>query len=129
MSASHQQQQQIPIESQRPYSTSPQRNVNDPPFTSVIDAEPQKERSYGTMDENEKKLDFIPGPVAAILGSTYCFIILCVSLIFPILHVAFGGAYLGQCPISPNIPIYLIVTGSCGMASIVLTLAVVRDDF
>jgi hypothetical protein len=122
-------QQQSHIERQRTYTTPTQRSVDNPPFTNVLSAEPPTERPYVTTNDDENKLNFIPKPVLGILGSTYCFITLCILLVFPILHVAIGGAYIGQCPIQPYIPVYLIVTGSCGMASIVFTLAIVRYDF
>jgi hypothetical protein len=124
------QEQQTQAEHQLTHSTSPERNVGEPQFSNVFDIEGQREKTYGTINEkNEKKLDIIPGPIAILLGSTYCFITLCILLIFPILQVAFGAAYRDQCTINPNIPIYLIVTGACGMGTIFLILIIVRYNF
>ncbi|CAF0770754.1 unnamed protein product [Rotaria sordida] len=50
---------------------------------------------------------------------------LCIILVIPILEVAIGASYRGQCPINPNIPIYLIVTGACGMTTIFLVLVII----
>ncbi|CAF0797841.1 unnamed protein product [Adineta ricciae] len=77
------------------------------------------------MDDEDNKLNLIPGPILLILGSVYTLIVLCILLIIPILQLAFGGSYLGQCPVEPNIPVYLIVTGACGLASILLTIMIV----
>ncbi|CAF0787719.1 unnamed protein product [Adineta ricciae] len=89
---------------------------------SVITTTTSGERK---MADEDNKLDFIPGPIILILGSVYTLIVLCILLIIPILQLAFGGAYLGQCPVEQNIPIYLIVTGACGLASILLTIMIV----
>lgn len=113
---------------QRPYITSTtQRYTVESTFTGVNDMEQQREKSYGTMNENTENLKYIPGPVAAVLSSMYCFITLCVLLIFPILEVAIGASFKDQCPIQPFIPIYLIVAGSCSMVAILLILIVVRE--
>lgn len=119
--------QQVQTERQRPYSTSPPPNADNPQFTGVMDLEGQREKSYGTMNETENKLKFIPGPVVALLGSMTFFIVLCVLLILPILEVAIGAHYRDQCPINPLIPTYLVVTGACGIVSIVFTLTVVGN--
>ncbi len=123
-----QQQQQIQIEGQQSYSISRQFGAGDPPFTDVLKIEENREERPGTISEDEKNTGFIPKSIAVILGSTYCLIILCVLLVVPILELAIGAAYRNQCPINPNIPVYLIVTGACGIASIVLTIAIVRND-
>ncbi|UJR23363.1 hypothetical protein I4U23_026373 [Adineta vaga] len=77
------------------------------------------------MADTEPELKYIPTPVVAILGSIYTLIVLCILLIFPVLELAFGSYYRSQCPIEPNIPVYLIVTGACGLASIALTIVIV----
>lgn len=82
-----------------------------------------------TSDDIHDQLKFLPKPLLIILGSTNCLIFLCIVLIVPIIEVAIGGAYRDQCTINPNIPVYLIVTGACGIATIVLTLVIVRQDF
>jgi hypothetical protein len=123
--------QQSQVEREQPYSTSPERKTGEPQFSNVFDIEGQREKSYGaiTGNQSDKKHDIIPGFVAVLLGSTYCFIILCILLIVPILYVAFGASYINQCTINPNIPIYLIVNGACGMATILFILIIVRYNF
>ncbi|CAF5030949.1 unnamed protein product, partial [Rotaria sp. Silwood1] len=74
--------------------------------------------------ENKDPIESIPKPILAIVSSIHCFVMLGVTLIIPILEVAIGASYRDQCPMNPNIPIYLIVTGACGMASIVLVLVI-----
>ncbi|CAF2424773.1 unnamed protein product [Rotaria sp. Silwood2] len=76
-------------------------------------------------NENRDPIESIPKPILAILGSIHCLVILCVTLIIPILEVAIGASYRDQCPINSNIPVYLIVTGACGMATIVLAVVIV----
>jgi len=87
-----------------------------------------QKQNIRNMETEQDAFDRIPKPLIAIIGSTYCFIVLCVLLVIPILEIAIGGAFRNQCPINSNIPVYLIVTGVCGLASILLALAVVRDD-
>ncbi|CAF1376407.1 unnamed protein product [Adineta steineri] len=77
-----------------------------------------------TTSDDELKLKFIPGPLAAILGSVYCLVILCILLVIPILQLAIGASFQNQCPVSPNIPTYLIVSGACGIATILLTIII-----
>jgi hypothetical protein len=119
-----QQQQQIHIKGQQSYSTSRQVNSVATPFTEIFNIEERP----ATMSEEDKSSSFIPKSIAVILGSTYCLIILCILLVVPILELAIGATYRNQCPINSNIPVYLIVTGACGIATIVLTIAIVRND-
>jgi hypothetical protein len=118
--------QQSVTDRQQPYSIPPQRNAGETNFTNILDIEAQRGKSIGTRDTTDNQLKFIPAPLMIILSSTYCLIILSVLLIVPILQLAIGAAYRDQCTINSNIPVYLIVTGVCGIASIVLTLVIVR---
>jgi len=126
--SSSMQQQQIQIEGQQSYSTSRQVNSVATTFTEVFNIEENREERPAKMSEDDKNSSFIPKSIAVVLGSTYCLIILCVLLVVPILELAIGATYRNQCPINSNIPVYLIVTGACGIATIVLTIAIVRND-
>jgi hypothetical protein len=111
---------------QQTYSVSPRSNVAEPNFASILDLEGQRAKQTGTAETTENPFKFIPGPLMIILSSTYCLIILSILLVVPILELAIGAAYIDQCTINPNIPVYLIVTGVCGIASIILSLTIVR---
>lgn len=94
-----------------------------------------RQRSYaisglgtGDSDDIHDQMKFIPKPLMIILKSTKCLISLCIALVVPIIEVAIGRAYQDQCTINPNIPVYLIVSGACGMATIGLTLVIVREN-
>ncbi|CAF4006773.1 unnamed protein product [Adineta steineri] len=78
----------------------------------------------GTLVEERKTISFVPDVVTGILGSVYCLVVLFILLIIPILQVAFGAAYRNQCPINSNISVYLIVSGACGIATILLTIII-----
>ena len=107
---------------QQMYSISPPRN-----FTDILEMEGQRGRANVSVDETEHPLKHLPGPLKVILSSTYCLIILAVLLVVPILELAIGGAYSNQCTINPNIPVYLIVTGVCGITCIILSLIIVSE--
>jgi hypothetical protein len=79
-----------------------------------------------TNDSDSNPLQMVTSTAAGILGTTYCLVTLCILLILPIIEVAIGSSFRDQCTIEPRIPTYLVVTGACGIASIVLTLAIVR---
>ncbi|CAF1348574.1 unnamed protein product [Adineta steineri] len=80
------------------------------------------ESGPSTTSDDELKLKFIPGSLVAVLSSVYCLVILFILLVIPILQLAIGASFQNQCPVSPNIPTYLIVSGACGVATIVLTI-------
>jgi hypothetical protein len=128
-STSVSQQQELQTDRQRPYSTSQQHSDGNWSFTNVLNIEENKGTTSGTIGEAKNPMKFIPEPLFIILGSTYCLVILCILLVVPILELAIGAAYRNQCTINSNIPVYLIVTGACGIASIVLTMAIVRYEF
>ena len=79
-----------------------------------------------TNHSDDNPLTMVTTKAAGILGTTYCLITLLILLILPIIEVAIGSSFRDQCTIEPRIPQYLVVTGACGIASIVLTLAIVR---
>jgi hypothetical protein len=113
-------------ERQKPYSISqPQANPSGTTFAD-IERDGGNSRQPATANNTKEKFDYIPSAVTAVLSSIYFLIVLCIMLIIPILELAIGAAYRDQCPINPNIPVYLIVTGACGIATIVLTLMIVR---
>ena len=110
---------------QQTYSISARPNIDEPNFANIIDLEGQRAKQIGAADTAEPQFNFLPGALVLVLSSTYCLIVLCILLIVPILELAIGAAYINQCPINSNIPVYLIVTGVCGIATIILTLTIV----
>ncbi|CAF0967707.1 unnamed protein product [Rotaria magnacalcarata] len=91
----------------------------------MTDIEATRGQPSRTDAEGKMPLDLIPKSLMVVLGSTYCLLVLCVLLVIPILQLAIGASYRDQCTINSNIPVYLIVTGACGMATIILTLVLV----
>jgi hypothetical protein len=91
--------------------------------------ETNRQRAPETTDASGNPLSAATATVAAVLGTTYCLVVLCILLIIPIIELAIGSTFRNQCTINPNIPTYLVVTGACGLASIVLTIAIVRYYF
>ncbi|CAF4230644.1 unnamed protein product, partial [Adineta steineri] len=73
-----------------------------------------------TTSDDQVKPELTRAEVIA--GSVQTFVLLCVLLVIPILQLAIGASFQNQCPVSPNIPTYLIVSGACGIATIVLTI-------
>ncbi|CAF1343593.1 unnamed protein product [Adineta steineri] len=71
-----------------------------------------------TTSEDEARLESSPSD--GIITSVVIFVLLCVLLVIPILQLAIGTSFQNQCPVSPNISTYLIVSGACGIATIVL---------
>ncbi len=96
----------------------------------------QKTNLDGSTNENSKMNEFFPSWFTGILGSGFCLIFLCIILVVPILELIFGLIFQNECPIDNRIPIFLIVTGACGIGSILLSLIMVTfienikcDDF
>ncbi|CAF1343399.1 unnamed protein product [Adineta steineri] len=73
-----------------------------------------------TTSEDEARLESSPSD--GIITSVVIFVLLCVLLVIPILQLAIGASFQNQCPVNPNIPTYLIVSGAFGIATIVLTI-------
>ncbi|CAF0917962.1 unnamed protein product [Adineta ricciae] len=54
-------------------------------------------------------------------GTTYFLISTLLASIIPIIELAIGLSYKGQCPIDQRIPTYMIVAGICGLALVGLS--------
>jgi len=80
----------------------------------------------GSTNNNPTKINFLPSWVTGVLGSGFSLIFLCIMLVIPILELVFGLVFQNQCTIDYRIPIYLIVSGACGIASISIILILVR---
>ena len=53
------------------------------------------------------------------LNTLAAFVYLLILLALPITKLVLGIVYFKQCPIDRNIPIYVIVSGACGLASVI----------
>ncbi len=58
--------------------------------------------------------------------SVFSLICLCIILVISILELVFGLIFANQCPIDNRIPLYLVVSGTCGIANIIMTFNFVR---
>ena len=112
---------------QQTYTVYGQEVTGDRSSTNVNQLEGQGRKTESENDDLAGQLNFVPKALIAVLASTYCLIILSILLIIPIIEIGIGAAYRNQCTINPNIPVYLIVTGACGIATIVLTFVIVRS--
>ena len=120
-----QQQQQEQFQFQRSFPSAPRLSVGGPPFINVFDPQINNVKLPRPREAKERNVRFLPPFVALLLSSTYFLIALCILLIVPILQLAIGLAYRTQCRVNANIPVYLIVTGACGIGSIGLTIVIV----
>jgi hypothetical protein len=101
-------------------------SVGGPPFSNLLfDQQINSLKLPRQRYETPKRIKFLPPFLSLILGSTYFLIALCIILVIPILELAIGIAYYGQCTVNSYIPVYLIVTGGCGIAGVGLTILIV----
>ncbi len=122
-------QESFPSEIQRSYAPTHRLSVGGPPFANLFDPQINDGKLPRPRTESLKRINFFPPFLSLILSSTYFLVALCILLIVPILELAIGIAYSGQCTVNSYIPIYLIVTGACGIAGVGLTILIVRDYF
>jgi hypothetical protein len=120
------QQQQFQTEIQRPFPNTQRLSVGGPPFSNVFDDQINIRKLPRLRQNSLEKTSFLPPFLVLILSSTYFLIALCILLVVPILQLSIGLTYLSQCPVNRLIPIYLIVSGACGIGSIGLTIMMVK---
>jgi len=113
---------------QRSYYPTSRLSVGGPIFSNVFDAPINHRKLPRPRMEVEKKIKFLPPFLSLILGSTYFLIVLCILLVVPIIELVIGIVYVNDCRINHYIPIYLIVTGACGIAGVGLTIVIVRYE-
>jgi hypothetical protein len=127
MSISTNRQLPYPTEIQRPFHPTQRPSVCGPPFSNLLfDPQINNVKLPRPRFESTKRVKFLPPFLSLILGSTYFLVALCIILIIPVLELAIGIAYKDQCTINTYIPVYLIVTGACGIAGVGLTILIVR---
>jgi hypothetical protein len=116
-----------PTEIQRSFHPLQRPSVCGPPFSNLLfDQQINNVKLPRPKYETPKRVKFLPPFLSLILGSTYFLVALCIILVIPVLELAIGIAYNGQCTINNYIPIYLIVTGACGIGGVGLTIVIVR---
>jgi hypothetical protein len=128
-SVSSNRQQSFPTEIQQSFHPTHRLSVGGPPFANLFDQQINDGDLPRPRTESLKRINFFPPFLSLILGSTYFLVALCILLIVPILELAIGIAYYGQCRVNSYIPIYLIVTGACGIGGVGLTIVIVRYSF
>ena len=127
ISVSSNRQASFPSELQQPFHPAQRLSVGGPPFSNVFDQPINHQRLPQPRLETGKQIKFLPPVFSLILGSTYFLVALCIILVIPILELVIGIIYKDECDINRYIPIYLIVTGACGIGGVGLTLIIVRD--
>ena len=120
-----------PISANMPQVFSPNQrpSVSGPQLSSLFDERINDRKLPRLSNGSDKRVNFLPPVLALLLGSKYFLIVLCITLIVPILELAIGIAYRDQCPVNSSIPIYLIVAGACGLAVVGLAIMIVRVCF
>ncbi|CAF3633769.1 unnamed protein product [Rotaria socialis] len=99
----------IPIQ----YQTGP------PPFqryTRIPIVHPIKQKKYSC----ERPPGLFTTLCAGGLNTVAAFIYLCFLLALPITKLVLGILYVNECPVNKNIPLYMIISGACGLAIVVL---------
>lgn len=108
------------------FQTVQRLSFSGPPFSNIFDQQLNTGKLPRLKTDAPRRIKFLPPFLSLILSSTYFLISLCILLVVPILELAIGLAYKDQCPVNNYIPIYLIVTGACGIGGVGLTIVVVR---
>ncbi|CAF1429972.1 unnamed protein product [Didymodactylos carnosus] len=62
----------------------------------------------------------VPGFLAVHFGSTSFLVSLSLYAIIAIFQFVVGLVYIGQCPVQKLIPVYMIVSGACGLALVIV---------
>lgn len=127
VSTSSGRRQPIPIEFPRTFIQMQRPSVSGPQALRFFDQALDNNRLPHLARPNERRINFLPPFLNLILGSNYFLTVLSIILIVPILELAIGIAYQDKCSVNSNIPIYLIVSGACGIITIALTLVIVRE--
>jgi hypothetical protein len=119
----------VPSNQLQAYPPTQRLSVGGPPFSNLFDQQINNGKLPRPRIDRGKRINFLPPFLSLILGSTYFLVALCIILVIPILELAIGIAYKDQCTINPYIPVYLIVTGACGIGGVGLTIVIVGFDF
>ncbi|CAF0839011.1 unnamed protein product [Adineta steineri] len=56
------------------------------------------------------------------LSTCAALVYLCIILALPVTKLVLGILYIGQCPVNKNIPLFMIVSGACGLGIILFLL-------
>jgi len=90
------------------------------------DAPPSYTSIYGQIKDakqnSEGNLDFAKVVFGILIGSVVGLICIGLSGAFPIVQLVIGVKYLDMCPIQSLIPIWLIVSGACGIVQVILSM-------
>lgn len=122
-------QQSYSNDVQHTYHPTARLSVAGPPFTNVFDQQIDSRKLPRPRVEVQKRIKFLPPFLSLILGSRYFLVVLCILLVIPIVELIIGIVYKNNCTINSYIPIYLIVTGACGIGGVGLTIVIVRFPF
>lgn len=89
-----------------------------PQFVPISMIHPAKQKKFAR--------EIPPGLFATLsTGGFHTFaalIYLCLLLALPIIKLVFGILYATECPVNKNIPLYMIVSGACGLTLVLLLL-------
>jgi hypothetical protein len=79
------------------------------------------------MKSSDSKITkYIPSWIHSKYGSVFSLIFLCIILVISILELVFGLIFANQCPIDNRIPLYLVVSGTCGIGNVIMIFNFVR---
>ena len=111
---------------QQIFSTSSMQENNG---RSSVNSTQQMAANWSTLQnaiQNQNK-----GPLICLLTIflTVFLVLIGLMLLIPILEIALGTTYRKECTINSNIPVFLIVAGSCVVANFATTIVAVRYYF
>ncbi len=82
---------------------------------NVIAEPPSYDSLFGMILDTHKTsrncIDFLAKLLLLLLGTIGCTIACSVTVVIPICMIAIGARYFNDCPVEPNIPIFLVVGG------------------
>ena len=84
------------------------------------------DRWKNSNDTAQNQVDVYSIYFSTKFGAICSLVFLCIRCLVPTLQVAIGTTYRTKCTMNPNIPLYLIGVGACGLAHFLLRTITVR---
>lgn len=106
-----------------------------PSYEDAVDpnAEPPSYDSlFGRIRDTHKSsrnlIDFLAKLILLLLGTIGCTVACSITVVIPVSMIIIGSLHLNDCPVEPNIPIFLIVGGSFSVLKYILNLGSARKN-
>jgi len=106
-----------------------------PSYEDAVDpnAEPPSYDSlFGRIRDTHKSsrnlIDFLAKLILLLLGTIGCTVACSITVVIPVCMIIIGSLHVNDCPIEPNIPLFLIVGGSFSVLKYILNLGSVGKN-